>query len=252
MNDSVFRIVGVRGGRGPVPTGLGTSLLGEKVVVLEVALTGLGRQILLDHRRAAEMGLEFGDELLVVPSPQRLFLLRLQGDVFQAGKAAAEARHPVGGHPPVGDREDLVAESLEHVDQGRRLRMPDALQLLLNRVRDRVAGRAVADPTDRQDRSEADDEQEQDQPRLDGQPFEAEHAGLREKAGGDGRREKGIFADNTLSPPRRQTGSLPRNQRPEDSRILPTPEATADPLQRSLQGRMRIPTAVLTSSMLRR
>ena len=82
MNDFVFGIVGALRGRGIVPTGRGTRLLGEEVVVLEVALPGLGRQILLQHRRAAEMGLEFGDELLGVPSPQFLLLLRPERGVF--------------------------------------------------------------------------------------------------------------------------------------------------------------------------
>ena len=232
MNDAVFRIIGALGERGTLTFGPDATLLGEKVVVLEVALSRLRRQILLDHRRPAEVALEFGDELLGIPATQFLVLLRFEGGVFQAGKAAAEASDPVGRHPTVGNREDLIAEPFEHVDQRRRLRMPDALQLLLNGVRDRVAGRPVADPADRQDRSEADGEEEHDQPRLDGQPFEAEHAGLRGKAGEGRRQKRMISTDDTLSPQRRQTGCHPRNRRPGDARFGPAPEAATEALPR--------------------
>ena len=82
MNDAVFRIISALGERGTLTFGPDATLLGEKVVVLEVALSRLRRQILLDHRRPAEMALEFGDELLGIPATQFLVLLRFEGGVF--------------------------------------------------------------------------------------------------------------------------------------------------------------------------
>ena len=109
---------------------------GNHVVILEIPLRRIGRQILLGLGRAAEVLLELGQNLGGIVAPQ--FLLLRVGERL-AGESPIrlfEVDHRLGRQLSVRQRDRLIAEGFEHGHQTTRLGVPHALQVVLHRVRD--------------------------------------------------------------------------------------------------------------------
>ena len=148
----------------------------QHIVVLDIPLHWIGRQILFGIGIAPQPCPQLGDVRGRIIFAQRLLLLGGQTGVRQAAVALLKGLHGLHCHPAIGERDHLAANRIERRLQGDRLGGPQALQVVLHGGGDGRPRRLVADPADRQNRAERDGQHQEDEPRLNTQSVESEHA----------------------------------------------------------------------------
>ena len=145
----------------------------RKVVILQISLGRLYRQVLLEHRLSIDLLVELRKEIVFIKPFEFLRLLLRQRRGIEALVRCAKIPHAIDGHMAVRHGNDLIPQRIEHRLQRRGLGHLHALEVILRRTDQRRSSRLVTVPRHNGDGRQTHCQQQQDHLRLDAQSVQA-------------------------------------------------------------------------------